>query len=1423
MNVREPVGVLWLALVFALASAGAATAGSERVSLSGRQPSAVAGLAPKGRLPATRPLSLSLGLPLRNQAALDVLLGRIYDPKSPDFHKFLTSEEFTARFGPTEPDYQAVITFAEANGLRVEGKHPNRVVLDVRGSVASVERAFKVTLRTYRHPTEARDFFAPDTGPTPPANLPVADMWGLSDYGPPKPLAHKIDPLKIRPLNYNGSGPNGAYQGGDFRNAYVPGTSLTGSGQVAAVAEFDGYYAADIAGYESKAGYAAVPLQNVLLDGVSGAPGYSGVSGAVSEVSLDLEMIIAMAPGLSKLIVYEGNSPYDVLNRIVTDNLAKQVSSSWFWAVGSAYSWGHHGTKTLDSLLQQMAAQGQSFFQASGDSDAYTGSQALDPSSGPIPVDSIYVTSVGGTTLTMSGAAWSSETTWNWGGGTGSGGGVSPNYAIPAWQANVSMTANGGSTVNRNIPDVALTADGVAVIYDNGTSDVFGGTSCAAPLWAGFCALVNEQAIAAGGAPVGFLNPALYAVASGAKYAACFHDITTGNNTSNKTSGSFNAVTNYDLCTGLGAPNGTNLINALAPPASPYFITSPAGQTVAEGAGLTFSATVGGQAPLSYQWLFNGANLAAGGGISGVTSNVLSITSAAAGNSGNYNLVAANAFGSATSSVAVLIIGVPPSFSAQPANLTVLSGGNAVFSAAAGGSTPLAYQWRENGMNLVNGAGVSGATGNVLTLTAVTGGSAGNYDVSVTDSWGASTSSVATLTVVLPPSITGSTLTNQTVECGGNNVTCAVTASGTAPLNFQWSLDGAPVPGATTAALSLTNVHLPNHTVTLAVTNLYGTLTANALLSVHDTLPPVITLLGANPMFVELGAAFADPGATAYDTCAGVVPVAAGGAVNTSVVGTNLVVYTAGDGNGNTNGATRVVIVRDTTPPTITWSFTNLALAAGTNCGAPMPDVTGTNFIRATDLSGAPTITQSPTNQATLQLGTNVVVLTVKDASGNAAYSTNAVVVLDETPPVVTLNGANPLFVAFGGTFVDPGATADDACAGVVPVAAAGTVNTTVAGTNLVVYTADDGHGNTNTATRAVIVRDTTPTIVWSFTNLVLAAGADCGAPMPDVTGTNFILAGDPAGPLTISQSPTNNALLPLGTNLVIITVADALSNAAYSTNFVVVRDETPPVITLNGANPMFLPLGGAFTDPGATADDACAGVVPVSVNGSVNSLVVGTNLVVYTAGDGNGNTNTAIRAVIVRDTAPPTISWSFTNLVLAADTNCGASMPDVTGTNFILAADLAAMLTITQSPTNGTVLNLGTNLVVITVADVYGNAANSTNTVVVQDETPPLILIQPQSRTNIIGATATFAATATACTPLGYQQWVLRWRRVADEPNQCDADNWFGRFRRCRGLFSGHQRVRRRLEKRRRHVDGEFDFHQPRAEFVLQSVGLQG
>jgi subtilase family serine protease len=654
---------LWLACFAAMVPCGICPVafGAGLKTLPGNVPAIISRLTPLGLLPTTNRLQLAIGLPLHHQDQLDGLIGQLYDPHSANYHQFLTPEEFTARFGPTEQEYQAVVQFAEAHGLAVVGRYSNRVVLDVAGSVADLDRAFQVTLRTYQHPTESRHFFAPDTGPSVPTNLPVADIWGLSDYARPQPQLVKTGARKGTPLNYNGSGPGGTYEGADFRNAYIPGSGLNGAGQTVALVELDGYYPNDISNYEAQCGNPNVPLQNVLVDGFPGTP--SGDDGNVSEVSLDIEMTVSMAPGLSKVVVCEGNSPYSIFNSIASSNIARQVSCSWTWSSGPASTWSGRGT-TLDSILKEMVAQGQAFFQASGDFDAYTGSQTLSSNSGPIPVDSIYVTSVGGTSLTMngSGVSWSSETVWNWGNGIGTGGGISPNYAIPSWQASVNMSANNGSSTERNIPDVAMTADAVNVIYGNGNSGTYGGTSCAAPLWAGFCACVNQQSVSTStnGAAAGFLNPALYAIGAGTNYNACFNDITTGDDIGTNTPGLYVATTGYDLCTGWGTPNGTNLVNALAPPKRPFFITQPAGQNVTSGANVTISANVSGAQTLGFHWFFNGTNLPAAGNISGNTGNILSIAAATTANAGNYRLVVTNAYGSATSAVVSLTVNLLP-------------------------------------------------------------------------------------------------------------------------------------------------------------------------------------------------------------------------------------------------------------------------------------------------------------------------------------------------------------------------------------------------------------------------------------------------------------------------------------------------------------------------------------------------------------------------------------------------------------------------------------------------------------------------------------------------------------------------------------------------------------------------------------------
>ncbi len=569
--------------------------GADFKQLHGHVPAAVKNLTAISRLPATNELHLAIGVPLRDPAGLDQFLADVYNPASPNYRHFLEPAEFTARFSATAADYAAVKNFALANGFKITQEHGNRLLLSVTAKATDVERAFHLHLQKFHHPTENRDFFAPDAEPTVAAGLAVVDVSGLSDYYRPHPKLRKMDPKTVVPKNGSAPDSSGAYFGNDFRNAYAPGTTLTGAGQSVGLFQLDGYYANDITHYARLAGGGRT---NILVQTVPvGSTNWSiGTNGGNDEVSLDIEMAMAMAPGLSKILVFEGplsSFPNDILNAMAASNTVKNLSCSWGWSGGPSTS--------TDTIFQTMAAQGQSFFNASGDSDAFTvGAGSVNgvdnttilnaPSSSP------YITQVGGTTLTTgNGAAYSSETVWNWGRVTnqdgsisydGSSGGVSSYYSIPSWQTNISMSANKGSTSFRNIPDVALTADNVYVISggSGAGSGGNGGTSFAAPLWAGFMALVNQQYVAVTSSStnsVGFINPAIYIIGQGLNpsytYAACFHDTTTGNNFWPNSSSQYPAVTGYDLCTGWGTPNGTNLINALATPPDALGVTPASG------------------------------------------------------------------------------------------------------------------------------------------------------------------------------------------------------------------------------------------------------------------------------------------------------------------------------------------------------------------------------------------------------------------------------------------------------------------------------------------------------------------------------------------------------------------------------------------------------------------------------------------------------------------------------------------------------------------------------------------------------------------------------------------------------------------------------------------------------------------------------
>ena len=360
-----------------------------------------------GRLPVTKWLHLVLALPLRNRAGLEKFLEKLYDPTSPSYRQFLTVEEFTAKFGPAKDDYDAVIRFTEENGLKVAAISRNRLNIQVTGTVGEIEQALHLNLGVYQHPTENRTFYAPDREPTPDSPVQLWHIAGLDNYSLPRPaLAHK-DPSEpnVQANATTGSGPGGSFLGSDMRTAYYGGT-LTGTGQSLGLLEYYGTDLADLNTYYANVHQTnAVPITLLSTDATSTSciDNTGGGNCDDTEQTLDMTQALGMAPGMSSLVMYVGSSDAAILNAMATAKpLNSQLSSSWVW--------GPSDPSTDDPYFEEFAAQGQNYFQASGDWGEW--SQTLLSEGAIYPSDDIYITSVGGTDLNTSGPAgpWSSET-----------------------------------------------------------------------------------------------------------------------------------------------------------------------------------------------------------------------------------------------------------------------------------------------------------------------------------------------------------------------------------------------------------------------------------------------------------------------------------------------------------------------------------------------------------------------------------------------------------------------------------------------------------------------------------------------------------------------------------------------------------------------------------------------------------------------------------------------------------------------------------------------------------------------------------------------------------------------------------------------------------------------------------------------------
>lgn len=509
-------------------------------------------------------VDFSLVLRVADQGGLDAYLAGLYNPNSPDYHRFLTAPQFGERFGLSRERIERVERWVRDAGLEVVQTYLQRTAIRVRAPAGDVNRLFAVTLIDEQDPQTGTTYRVVDAQPSvPPAILSeVEAIAGLDD----RPAVSFAAPSGFTSASVprTGLGPKDLAAAYDIVPLYDAG--LQGSGQFIAIVSFDTYLASDIETFEEELGIVdAPPIERIAVGEQLDAPGSDP-----GEVTLDIDVIRSVAP---KAQILNFEAPNDgsigfaeMVDAIVEDGRAQIISVSW-GLCDSPDRLSPISRLRGERSFQAMAAAGISLFAASGDWGAYSCS-VRDPSDHRVtvlwPSSSPYVVSVGGTFLSVrEDGSYLDEAGWeDYLSTGGTGGGLNPVDARPNWQRGVGVE-NSESNGARQLPDISAAADpdtGYAVYYtaEDGTGwTMIGGTSGAAPFWAGITALFGEVNERAGVGRTGFLNPVLYAIAEQAEPDTVLHDVVRGGDLLHR------AGPGWDYATGLGTPDVTALAAAI--------------------------------------------------------------------------------------------------------------------------------------------------------------------------------------------------------------------------------------------------------------------------------------------------------------------------------------------------------------------------------------------------------------------------------------------------------------------------------------------------------------------------------------------------------------------------------------------------------------------------------------------------------------------------------------------------------------------------------------------------------------------------------------------------------------------------------------------------------------------------------------------
>ena len=470
----------------------------------------------------------------------------------------LSREEFVTAHGANPDDLKKVEKFAQSYDLNVKETNVAAGIMILSGTTVSFSKAFKVELANYEHP----DFtYRGRTGHVHiPENLAdiIEAVLGLDNR--PQTSPHFRLPKESEKFARSNES-RVSYTPPEVAKLYNFPSDINCVDQCIGIIELDGgYRSADLQAYFTRLQVPKPKITDVSIDGAKNEP-TGDPNGPDGEVVLDIEVASSVAPGAHIAVYFAPNTDAGFLNAITTaihdtQNRPSVISISWG---NSESKWTLQAMQAMNRAFQDAATLGVTICCASGDngsSDGVTdGLFHVD-----FPASSPYALACGATRLEGSDHIITKEVVWNEGRNSATGGGVSDVFDLPSWQANTHIppSANQGGKIGRGVPDVAGNADpstGYQVLVD-GQQFVIGGTSAVAPLWAGLIAIINQKL----GNSVGFINPILYSLPL---QDSAFHDITSGNNANNQ-DGPYEAKTGWDPCTGLGSPNGDELLNKLS-------------------------------------------------------------------------------------------------------------------------------------------------------------------------------------------------------------------------------------------------------------------------------------------------------------------------------------------------------------------------------------------------------------------------------------------------------------------------------------------------------------------------------------------------------------------------------------------------------------------------------------------------------------------------------------------------------------------------------------------------------------------------------------------------------------------------------------------------------------------------------------------